>query len=221
MMGSQGMGKETNRDFDEVLEARRTVRSFTDEVPARELVEKVIRAGLLAPYASLAVSEGDVFRRFFVIPKGSDIAARAEAILRAGVVVSSAAIDEAIAENEEFRVLAAKFAVMLRSLAGGAQFGFESPPYWIIVAERKGFPPNQARSLAHVMHSMWLKATALGLGFRLISAATQMGDNEEFCALLGIPAGQFELDSCVIGYARVAPEPTWRPALEETVTWFE
>ena len=220
-MGAKGMDADINRDFDKVIEARRTIRSFTNEVPARALVEQVVKAGLLAPYASLAVSKGDVFRRFFVIRKGSDIIAQVETILRAQVAVSSAAIDKAMAENEEFREKAAKFAAMLRSLAGGAQFGFENPPYWIIVAERKGFPPNEARSLAHVMQSMWLKATALGLGFRLISAATQMGDNEEFCTLLGIPAGQFELDSCVIGYAKVAPEPTWRPTIKETVTWFE
>lgn len=215
------MDADTNREFDKVIEARRTVRSFTDEVPSRALVEQVVRAGLMAPYASLSVSEGDVFRRFFVVRKGSDITARVEEILRAQVTESSAAIDKAMAENEEFREKAQKFAAMLRSLAGGAQFGFEGPPYWIIAAERKGFPPNEARSLAHVMHSMWLKATALGLGFRLISAATQMDDNAEFCALLGIPAGQYGLDSCVIGYARVTPGPTWRPAIEETVTWFE
>jgi nitroreductase len=219
-MAAQGMGPDCNRELDRVIEQRRTVRSFTGETPSKEQVEQVIRAGLLAPYSSLAVSEGDVFRRFFVIPGGSDFIARAEAIFRSGVVESSKAIDKAMAESEEFRRKAAKFAGMLRALAGGAPFGFENAPFWIIVAEQIGFPPNEARSLAYVMQSMWLKATALGLAFRPISAVTQMNENEEFCGLLGIPAGQFGLDSCVIGYAKAVPAPTWRPSVEEAVTWF-
>ncbi|MGD0953085.1 MAG: hypothetical protein ABR985_11955 [Methanotrichaceae archaeon] len=35
----------------------------------------------------------------------------------------------------------------------------------MVVAERKSFPPVEQQSLAHCLQNMWLKATALGLGF--------------------------------------------------------
>jgi len=210
-----------NRGLDSMIEARRTVRSFTEETPDRALIEEIIKAGLLAPYAALAISQGDVFRRFFVIPKGSEAITRAKAIIKTQAAGSAAALEKAMAENPEFQEKAAPFAERLRAIGDGSPFGIEDVPYWIIVAERKGFPPAEARSLAHVMQNMWLKATALGLGFRLISVATQQGDNEEFCEILGIQAGQFGLDSCVIGYPKVMPEPTWRPSMEEAVTWLD
>lgn len=220
-MAAHGMSEDLNRGLDTVIEGRRTVRSFKDEAPQAEQVKQVIRAGLLAPYAGLAVRAGDLFRRFFVIPRGSSSVARAEAIIRPQVAGSSAAMEKAMSGDAEFREKAGPFAERLRVIAEGAPVGFEDVPYWIVAAEQKGFPPAEARSLAHVMQNMWLKATALGLGFRLISVVTQMGDNEEFCAILGIPAGRFGLDSCVIGYAQAMPEPTWRPSMEEAVAWLD
>ena len=46
---------ELNRQLDKVIAERRTVRSFTDEIPPKEHVEQVLRASLLAPYAAAAV----------------------------------------------------------------------------------------------------------------------------------------------------------------------
>jgi len=48
-------------------------------------------------------------------------------------------------------------------------------PYYIVVAERSGIPPAEQQSLAHCLENMWLKATALGLGFQLVSVTAQMG----------------------------------------------
>jgi nitroreductase len=220
-MTEKGMGAEFNHDLNEVIAGRRTVRSFTGESPPREQVEQVVKAGLLAPYAALAISEGDVFRRFFVIPRGSAAVGRASEIISRQAAGSADALEKAMADNEEFHQKARAFAERVRAIAEGDQVGFEDVPWWIIVAERKGFPPAEARSLAHVMENMWLKATALGLGFRLISVVTQQGDSEEFCDILGIKAGQFGLDSCVIGYPRTMPGPTWRPSMEEAVTWLD
>ena len=50
------------------------------------------------------------------------------------------------------------------------------------------------------MENMWLKATALGLGFQLVSVTSQMSPDPEFCGVLGIPAGEWELMGCAIGY---------------------
>jgi len=42
------------------------VRSFAPDIPAKEDIIRIIRAGLLAPYAAQAVAGKD-FRRFFVL----------------------------------------------------------------------------------------------------------------------------------------------------------
>jgi len=46
---------ELNGQLDKVIAERRTIRSFADEAPPKEHVEQVLLAGLLAPYASVAV----------------------------------------------------------------------------------------------------------------------------------------------------------------------
>ena len=66
---------------------------------------------------------------------------------------------------------------------------------------------------------MWLKATALGIGLRLISAAGNQSNDPEFCGLLGIAPGEFGLDACALGYPKEVPPPTRRPAYADVVTW--
>src|SRR5664280_1998331 len=65
--------------------------------------------------------------------------------------------------------------------------GIGTAPYFIIVAEKKGFPAVEQQALAHCLENMWLKATALGLGFQLVSITAQMTDNPAFCKILDIP----------------------------------
>ena len=45
--------------------------------------------------------------------------------------------------------------------------GVGTAPEFIVVAEKKGFPAVEQQSLAHCLENMWLKATALDLGFQL------------------------------------------------------
>lgn len=58
--------------------------------------------------------------------------------------------------------------------------GIGTAPYLIIVAERRGIPPIEQKSLSHVMQNMWLKSTALGLGFELVSVIGRLSDNKDF-----------------------------------------
>ena len=48
-------------------------------------------------------------------------------------------------------------------------------------------------------------ATALGLGFQLVSAVQTMGESREFMELAGIPYGEFEVDGCAVGYPDQEP----------------
>lgn len=72
----EGMDRETNERLDRVIQMRRTVRSFTDEVPPRRQIEQIIEAGLLAPYAAAAVEGVKLFRRFFVFERGGESIAK-------------------------------------------------------------------------------------------------------------------------------------------------
>jgi nitroreductase len=92
-------------------------------------------------------------------------------------------------------------------------------PYYVVVAEQKGIPPVEQRSLAHCMQNMWLKATALGVGFQLLSITAQMAEDKEFCSLLDIPFGQFALDGCLIGIADMIPPPSRRSRPDEVTKW--
>jgi nitroreductase len=218
-MKTPEMDEEFNRQLDSVIEMRRTVRSFTDEVPPRETVEQIIRAGLLGPYAAIAIADEKVFRRFFVFERGTK---GMDAAVDLAVVQMRTNVERMKARCESdpaFAKGASGFLERLETLAESGQTPISDAPYYIVIAEKSGTPPVEMQSIAHVLENMWLKATALGLGVRLISMTEQMGANNEFCKLLGIKKGDFGLDGCTIGFATEWPEPTRRPTFKEAVTW--
>lgn len=208
---------ELNNNLDTVIAERRTIRSFDAEAPPREHVEQVLRAGLLAPYAAVAVGDYRLFRRFFVMEKGGKAVTEIASILKAGIVAAVKAMLENLPEGAE----PPAFAMRLKAVAEGGEIGFESAPYFVVAAEKKGIPPAELESLAHVMENMWLKATALGMGFRLISAVSPQSGNPEFCKILGLTPGEFALVGCALGYATEWPPATARPPLEEITAWLD
>lgn len=212
--------KECDRVLNYVIESRRSIRKFKSEVPPRELVEQVIRAGLLAPYSGLAVSRDD-FRRFMIIPKESKSTAHVAALLKRRIVALYEQLDRQMQQNELLRERGQLF---LRSLKVMSQQGVPNigkAPYYIVVAEQRGIPPVEQRSLAHCMQNMWLKATALGLGFQLLSITAQMTEDKEFCDLLEIPFGEFAFDGCLLGYPDAVPKPPKRPHANEVTRWID
>jgi nitroreductase len=94
----------------------------------------------------------------------------------------------------------------MEPVSQGRILGVGTAPYYVVIAERGAILPVQQQSLAHALENMWLMATALGLGMHLVSATTTMGDDPAFCALLGLPAGDFALNGCAIGVPAQAPE---------------
>jgi hypothetical protein len=59
---------------------------------------------------------------------------------------------------------------------------------------------------------MWLKATALDLGFQLVSATAQMANNPSFCEMLGINPDEWALNGCAIGYSAEKLSSSIRPS---------
>jgi len=68
---------------------------------------------------------------------------------------------------------------------------------------------------------MWLKATALGLGFQMVSVTSLMSSDPPFCTILGIQAGDWELMGCAMGYPREELGPSVRPPVEDVTLWLE
>jgi nitroreductase len=210
---------EANAVLDEIILTRRTIRAFAKDAPPRDSIEQLIKAGLLAPYAALAVAGREDFRRFIVFTQGTP------AIEQAGRLIQRAVrnrMDEMVrargrapvAGDPEF-----SFFDRLKAPADHGHPSLKSAPYYIVVAEYQGIPAAGLQSLAHTLENMWLKATALGLAFQLISVTESMSEDKDFVKLLGLPFGDFVLDGCVVGYPAAEPPPVHRPQMDAAVKW--
>jgi nitroreductase len=80
-------------------------------------------------------------------------------------------------------------------------------------------PPAEKQSLAHVVENMWLKATALGLGLRLISVIDTLTANKDFSELLGLNHGEYAYTACIVGFAAQAQQAGKRPADHDVTKW--
>ena len=212
-----------NMHLDQILAERRSYRMFREEFPSTDMIRRIIHAGLLAPFAAAAVGNSkDYFRRFFVIKNGSPGMAAASPLVMAEVQRMSETLHEQMKTNIGLRGQAIGFAQRLALIRKrGIVPGIGTAPFYIVVAERKGYPPVELQSLAHCMENMWLKATALGLGFQLVSISSEMSKNPEFCRILGINAGEWELMGCAIGYPHDELSPSIRPPVDDVTRWLE
>jgi nitroreductase len=211
--------EEDNLVLDRIIEERRTVRHYKDELPPKESIEAIVDAGMRAPYASLGVVGVENFRRFYIIPKGNLMIAKVDALIRSRSALDAKQLEEDMEKNPLIRENGKLVHELWTSVAEKGIPGFLDSPYLIIVAEWRGARRAEKQTLAHVMQNMWLKATALNLGFKLVSPIESMTDNAEFCALFGNSVGDFGYHGCIVGYA---PDngrtPASRP-VSGTITW--
>ncbi len=126
-----------------------------------------------------------------------------------------------MATNPYLQKKAAGFSQRLEQFAKRGVLGIGTAPYYVVVAERKGIPPVEQQSLAHCLQNMWLKATALGLGFHLVSFTAQMAEDGDLCGILDIRPGEFELNGCAMGYPKSVPPKPSRPAVNDATRWIE
>jgi nitroreductase len=209
--------EEQNQVLDRLIETRRTVRKFRNEIPPRPTVEKVLQAGLFAPYAQISVTRED-FRRFVVIPRESEVTSRVAALMKRQGAAQFEELRERMLHDLQ-RGRGERYLGVLKMTGQQGPPNLGKAPYYIVVAEQKGVPDVAQLSLAHCLQNMWLKATALGLGFQLLSITERMADDREFCELIGIPFGEYALDGCLIGYPDASPAPSTRPFLVEVTRW--
>jgi nitroreductase len=209
--------------LDRIIGERRSHRKFTEEVPPDKLIEGIIHAGLHAPFAASAIGNGgDYFRRFVVIRKDSKAMKNLIPLVYNEVITTSGNLSQEMAKNPGLQDRAAPFMRRLDTIKTmGMVPGVGTAPFYIVAAEKRGFPPVELQSLAHCMENMWLKATALGLGFQIVSVTAQMADNAQFCRILGLEPGTWALMGCATGYPAERLSPSIRPSVSEVTTWLE
>jgi nitroreductase len=207
--------------LDQVLAERRSHRRFRPDFCSEDEIRRILHAGLLAPFAAAAVGDShDYFRRFFVLRNGSESMNAAIPLVMRQVKKMSADLETGMQKDPFLREKAAGFVRRLSMIQGtGVIPGIGTAPFYIVVAERRGYPPVELQSLAHCLENMWLKATALGLGFQLVSVTSQMSSDLAFCAILGLPPGAWDLMGCAVGYPVDELSPSIRPPVEDVTVW--
>ena len=188
------------KTFDEILRLRRSIREFTDEVPPKDLIEKIIDAGYLAPYAAQAVGSDKNFRKFYIVQKNSKALSRMKTLIQEEAGNKLVALQKELEQKPFLENKLSPFIKKLKAVKENGVLGVGTAPYYIIIAEKKGIPPVEQQSLAHCLQNMWLKATELGLGFHLVSMTAEMIENDEFCEILQINSADYAVNGCAIGF---------------------
>ena len=204
---------EHSAGLDTIIRARHSVRAFSSIPPSREAIEAIIQAGLLAPFAALAVAGKPDFRRVFVIRNSSAAMEAVTDMLKTRMAK--------LADELEKKVGPVPFIKNLKRVGLEGVSGVGNAPYLVVVGERKGMPPVAAQSLSFCLQNMWLKATSLCIGLQLVSATMQMDNDPDFCRLLSIPCGEYALDGCALGYPADGYQPpsVEYPTLAKSVSW--
>jgi len=185
--------------FEQIIKTRRTIRSFTNEAPKKEDINEIAASALYAPYAGATGIPLNEIRQVFVLSYDSAAKKEASELLIAQIKKNSAKMNNILTLLPFLKKKMKPFSERLRSISLNGIPSLNEATYYIIIAEKKGFPPIEKQSIAHALQNMWLTATSKGLGFHLLSATGTMSKNKQFLSLLGLPMGEYEIDGCVIG----------------------
>jgi nitroreductase len=209
------------KTLEQVIKSRRSIRDFTTEVPRIEDVEEILKAALYAPYGGATGFQLNEIRKIFVFTQNSDKMKEARELLLSQIKKNSQKINNLLVFFPFLKKKMRPFANRLKSISNNGIPSLNEAPYYIVVAEKKGFPPIGKQSIAHALQNMWLTATEKGLGFQLVSATGTMTNNKQFLQLLGLTWGEYEIDGCVIGYATKYPETIKDIDFENCVKWIK
>lgn len=181
----------------EAIRKRKSTRNYTEEEVKREQIEQVLEAGRQAPFAGLAQAGKTDFRHFFVIKRGSETA---EKLM--DLVLEARKEDPREVEEKHLEEKYPVYAGAVKNGAGKKPMDLFMAPLLIVAAERAGRPAREHAALGYVMENMWLRATELGLGFKLCSGVSDVKDQSAMKRLFGLPEEEnYAFEGCSLGYA--------------------
>ena len=205
--------------FEQTIKSRCSTRSFSKDIPPNDDVNEIIRSCIFAPYANSSGLSYNEIRKVFVFKQNTDSMIKARDLLLTQIKKYSRIINTALIFLPFLKRRLKPFANKLTVISQNGIPALNDAPYFIVIAEKNGFPSNQKQSIAHSLQNIWLTATNLGLGFQMVFMASVMSKNKKFLQLLDLKKGDFVLDGCVIGYPLVNSETKKEYKIDEFVTW--
>lgn len=209
----------TPTSLEQIIKSRRSIRNFTNEIPPIEVVEEIVESALYAPFGGATGIPLQDIRKIFVFTQYTDKMNVARDLLLTQIKKNSNKINRLLIIFPFLRKKMNSFANRLNSISRNGIPALNEAAYFIIVAEKKGFPPVEKQSIAHALQNMWLTATDKGLGFQLISATGTMSKNKSFLQLIGLTPGEYIIDGCAIGYAKKYPDTIREIDIEQSINW--
>jgi nitroreductase len=215
---------ETNKEsktFEQVIKTRRSVRNFTTEIPNIENVNEIIKSAIYAPYGSATGIALTKIRKIYVFKQDTENMKKVREIMHSQLKHNSRKLNIILSLFPFLKKKMKPFAERVKSISEKGIPSLKIAPYFIVIAEKKGFPAVEKQSIAHALENMWLTATNLGLGFQLISAVGTLSGNKEFLDLLNLPKDQYAIEGCVIGYPVYYSTEIKEFKLDSYVTWLK
>jgi nitroreductase len=188
-----------------IIRSRRSCRSFSGQVPD-EVLAKIVDSAVYAPFGAGTGIPLKEIRRIFIFRQDTEAMDQARQIIEAQLRSGAAKIGTAVRIFPFLRKKIGFFADRISTTAEKGIPGLIEGSFYIVVAEKKGFPPLARQALAHVMENMWLTATAHGVGFQMLSVTDGLAKNAQFMQLLGLPPKKWALNGCIVGMPKHPPK---------------
>ena len=204
--------------LEQIIRSRRSIRTFSGQVPD-EILRKIVASAVYAPYAAGTGIPLQEIRKVFVFRQDSKAMTEARAIIAKQLRKAAFGIGLAVRLLPFLTKKMQFFAKRIQSSAEHGIPGLRDGSFYIVVAEKKGFPAVEEQALAHVMQNMWLTATAHGVGFQLMSLTGSLAKNKAFMHLLGLPRKEWALSGCIIGQPTQQRQPVRERDAEYFIQW--
>ena len=214
------INRNVNDVFDEIIRKRRSVRSFKNIIPSKEIIKEIIAAGAYAPYAALAVTDISQYRRFYVFTKNHGYLDRINTYIKEAAKANLEELRKDLEKEPDFREESESYKRRLESFAMNGFIGMSEVPCLVVIAEKRGLPSVERQSLAHVLENMWLKAVAMDMGMHLFSIIESLSRSEEFSKLLKLNHGEYTYTGCVIGYPVTKSEKKEDIHVDKSITCY-
>ncbi len=209
------------RSIDQIIKTRRSTRSFTKEIPSTENLMKIIESAIYAPYGGATGIPLEQLRKVFIFKQDTDAMEKAREILLLQARKNAKKLNWLLTIFPFLKKKMQTFANKVNGIAKGGVPALNHAAYFIVLAEKKGFPPVEKQSMAHAFENMWITATEMGLGFQLISVTNTLSNNEDFLRLLNLRKGKYTLDGCAIGYSKGNAKKIKEFDVKKFITWIE